>query len=161
MSWPWTISRGPLFSGSCLLFGLSAQVCWSVWRKPWGLRLWSWFWRESYEAGAHSSLFLAWNGEWFWMSLLAECVPSGFLLVCICIFNVHVSSELCRRPFLSQTNKLFTMLHSDSLFIGDTFSFSAAVPVFGGFFCLFVKKLYCLDYSRFLCNTWTSLANVW
>ena len=79
------------------------------------------------------------------MSLLAECVPSGFLLVCICIFNVYVSSELCWRPFLSQANKSFTMLHSDSLFIGFAFNLSATVPGLGRFFCLLVKNLYCLD----------------
>lgn len=112
---------------------------------PWGLRLWSWFWAESNAAGAHGSLFLAWNGGWFWMSLLAECVPSWFSLVCICIFNVYVSSELCRRPFLSETNKLFTMLHSNNFVHWCHFNFSATVPGLGGFFCLFVRNLYCLD----------------
>lgn len=107
---------------------------------PWGLHLWSWFWTESNEAGACSSFFLAWNGEWFGMSLLAECVPSGFLLVCICIFNVYASSELRWRPFLSQTNKLFTMLHWDSLFIGVAFNFSATVPG-GGDFSVYMSRI--------------------
>lgn len=67
-------------------------------------------------------------------------MPSGFLLVCICIFHVYVSSEFCWRPFLSHTNKLFAMLHSDSLFIGVTFNFSATVPGFGGFFLFICQE---------------------
>lgn len=40
------------------------------------------------------------------MSLLAEHVPSVFLLVCICICNVYMFSELCQKPLLSQINSL-------------------------------------------------------
>lgn len=122
-----TCSPAPVYSLACQ--PRFADLC----GVPWGLHSWSWVWTESNEAGAHGLLLLVWNGEWFWISLLPQCVPSGFLLVCICVFNVYKSSEICRRPFLSQINKLFTMLHSDSLFVGVTFNFSATVPGFGGF----------------------------
>lgn len=38
------------------------------------------------------ALYLACNGEWFRKSHSVECVPSVFLLVCVSICNVYVSS---------------------------------------------------------------------
>lgn len=44
------------------------------------------------------------------------------------MFNVHMSSDLCQRPFLSQINKFFAVLCSGNSFIGVVFNFSAALP---------------------------------
>lgn len=150
VSWPWTIPRGCLFSGSRLLFGLSTQVCSSVWHTR-GPTLVTSFWTESNEAGACTLLFLAWNGGWFWMSLLAERVPLGFLLVCICICNVYVFSESCQRPFLSQINSLLCYIQIVCLLV-------LLLMGLGDFSVCQEPELPGLD--KVLCNTWTSLANV-
>lgn len=91
-----------------LLFtlGHSAQVCWSVWCTMGPILASLGFGKKSNETRACSLLFLVWNGEWFWKSVMAECAPSMFPLGCTCMFNVHMSSDLCQRPFLSQINSL-------------------------------------------------------